>query len=169
MARNAQILPLTGIRFFLALWVALFHQTAPSRTLTDVIPHWPGPLFCFMRTGYVAVGVFFLLSGFVLSYSYPLRERWSAYRIVQFAIARFARIYPAYLLGLLLIAPLVAAHFFATNKIPRRKWLPPPSIALCCSPGFPAPQRPGILRDGPSLSKRSYIAGFPSRVWPSGA
>jgi peptidoglycan/LPS O-acetylase OafA/YrhL len=56
-------------------------------------------------SGFVAVSFFYVLSGFVLSYSYVNREgemlgsRWS------FWVARFARIYPAYLLAFLIAAP----------------------------------------------------------------
>lgn len=70
----------------------------------------PEPIPSVIHTGYVAVGVFFLLSGFVLSYNYSLQEAWSVEFWRRFAIARFARIYPAYCVGLILSAPWVAAY-----------------------------------------------------------
>jgi peptidoglycan/LPS O-acetylase OafA/YrhL len=110
MPPKTQLLPLTGLRFFLALWVVTYHQTSPENYLGPVMARLPGPIFCVLRTGYVAVGVFFVLSGFVLSYSHSLTTRFSSSQLASFAVARFARIYPVYCFGLLLIAPFVIAH-----------------------------------------------------------
>lgn len=55
------------------------------------------------RGGYLAVQTFFLLSGFVLAQSYAA-TRWNRQSLTRFAIARFARTYPAYLLSLVLIS-----------------------------------------------------------------
>ena len=68
----------------------------------------PRPLPSLFNSGYLAVGLFFVLSGFVLAYNYPLGESWSSGYRQRFAVARFARIYPAYCIGLLLSAPWVA-------------------------------------------------------------
>jgi peptidoglycan/LPS O-acetylase OafA/YrhL len=87
---------LTGIRFFAAIHVVFFHY-APN------LPHVPRNV---VENGYLAVGLFFVLSGFVLAYKYggrPLDTR-------RFWRARFARIYPAYLLAFVLIAPAVAVR-----------------------------------------------------------
>jgi peptidoglycan/LPS O-acetylase OafA/YrhL len=94
MKNKTQLLPLTGIRFFLALWVVVFHQ-----------PFFQNPLPALLRSGYLAVGIFFVLSGFVLAYNYSLFEPWSLTNLSQFAVARFARIYPAYFLALLCLVP----------------------------------------------------------------
>lgn len=104
-----QLKSLTGLRFFLAFWVVLYHQIPNSDSLAvtwmpDFAPEWMSLL---IRTGYVAVTVFFVLSGFVLAYNYDLSETWDASRIRKFAAARFSRIYPAYFTGLLLMAPLM--------------------------------------------------------------
>jgi peptidoglycan/LPS O-acetylase OafA/YrhL len=107
MHKKPQLMPLTGIRFLLALWVVIFHQTSPDRWLGSWTPRLPGPLFSLVRTGYLAVDVFFVLSGFVLSYNYPLVKPWSRSQVMRFAVARFARIYPACCVGLLLVIPFV--------------------------------------------------------------
>ena len=99
--KKPQLLPLTGIRFFLALWVVIFHQHF------FWLSQFPNPFPVIIRTGFLAVGFFFVLSGFVLSYNYSLGENWSWKNVAKFGIARFARIYPAYCVGLLLIAPAV--------------------------------------------------------------
>lgn len=91
--QRSALTSLTGIRFFAAIHVVFFHY-APG------VPHY---LRNIVENGYLAVGLFFLLSGFILAYNYGDRETDTR----RFWLARFARIYPAYLLGFLLIAPAV--------------------------------------------------------------
>lgn len=86
---------LTGVRYFAAVWVVFYHYapTTGPRPVTQLISY-----------GYLAVGFFFVLSGFVLAYSY-LNERGELRgNATTFGIARFARIYPAYFLSYLLCA-----------------------------------------------------------------
>ncbi len=68
----------------------------------------PLAIFCLLRTGYCAVGIFFVLSGFILSYNYAQSDSWPLPKLLRFGIARLARIYPVYCIGLLLVAPEVA-------------------------------------------------------------
>jgi peptidoglycan/LPS O-acetylase OafA/YrhL len=86
-----QLHALTSIRFFAALWVVLFHARAFHPSLDNPI----------VNSGHTGVSLFFVLSGFILSYNYlgkPLDIR-------GFLWARFSRIYPVYLLGLAIAAP----------------------------------------------------------------
>ena len=115
MATSKRQLPaLTGIRFFLALWVVVYHQ---GHSLVDSIS---GPaalhrlMECFVLTGYAAVSAFFVLSGFVLTYNYDLGRLHEARNAVRFGIARFSRIYPAYAIGLLMLVPF-AVYRLATG------------------------------------------------------
>ncbi len=87
---------LTSIRFFAALWVVLFHVRE--------IGLWTGgtPLYqSIISVGYLGVGFFFVLSGFILVYVYAGREIARP----RFWQARFARIYPAYFFSLLVTIP----------------------------------------------------------------
>lgn len=103
---KCQLPALTGMRFFLALWVAVYHQFPQGEGVRiSWLPHAPHGAYCMLRTAYVAVGIFFVLSGFVLSYNYDLGARWSRAGMRRFWIARFSRIYPAYFLGLVLLVP----------------------------------------------------------------
>jgi peptidoglycan/LPS O-acetylase OafA/YrhL len=70
-------------------------------------PHDRGPLWLrpLIGSGYVGVGLFFVLSGFILSYNYEDALRAGGVSWVAFWRARFARIYPVYLLGLLVAIP----------------------------------------------------------------
>ncbi len=54
----------------------------------------------FTDNGFVFVGFFFLLSGFILAYNYA--DRALTLNPRQFWLARFARLYPIYLLGLVI-------------------------------------------------------------------
>jgi peptidoglycan/LPS O-acetylase OafA/YrhL len=87
---------LTSIRFFAALWVALFHMQAMK-----AFSFHAAPVRALASIGYSGVSFFFVLSGFILVYTYSgratsLREFWQA---------RFARIYPALAFCLLLSGP----------------------------------------------------------------
>ena len=80
--------------------------------LNSMVETFPPVLQAFLRTGYAPVSVFFVLSGFVLAYSYSLETRFSSDSIRKFAVARFARIYPGYFCGLLLMIPFVLPPSF---------------------------------------------------------
>ncbi len=100
MERKA-IRPLTGIRFLAAFHVVWYHY-APQLT------GWPRGV---VQNGYMAVALFFILSGFVLAYNYEGR----AMDRRRFWLARFARIYPAYLLAFLLLMPAVAVRLLRAD------------------------------------------------------
>jgi peptidoglycan/LPS O-acetylase OafA/YrhL len=88
---------LTGLRFIAAFLIVLHHFGKP-----------PSPQFAriVLAHGFVAVTLFFILSGFILTYSYMSHEGSLNTSKRNFWVARFARIYPVYLLGFLIAAPL---------------------------------------------------------------
>jgi peptidoglycan/LPS O-acetylase OafA/YrhL len=86
---------LTSLRFFAALHVLLFHMYAMQIMIGS------GFYRSFASVGYVGVPFFFVLSGFILVYTYAGRETTP----VKFWQARFARIYPAYLFSLVITLP----------------------------------------------------------------
>jgi peptidoglycan/LPS O-acetylase OafA/YrhL len=100
---------LTGLRAVLALWVILHHLTGPGMLLDAWSRGLPRPAVDFLHNGYLAVAVFFVLSGFVLARGYE-RAAWGAAGLIRYAIARFARIYPVYLLSILTVSPFIAAE-----------------------------------------------------------
>ncbi len=87
---------LTSIRFLAALWVALFHMQAMNAFTFSA-----AAVRRFASIGYSGVSFFFVLSGFILVYTYAGR----AATLRQFWQARFARIYPALAFCLLITAP----------------------------------------------------------------
>lgn len=70
------------------------------------VPNAPSFLDRLLQAGFTTVSLFFVLSGFILSYNY-LGERGGLVGTVKdFYRARFARIYPIYLLALVVDLPL---------------------------------------------------------------
>jgi len=100
---------LTGLRYGAAIWVVLFHF-APVQS-----PGVPRFLRDFIELGYLAVALFFVLSGFVLAYSYLDAAGRMRTGTPSFWVARFARIYPAYLTSFLLSIPLYVVAKAATG------------------------------------------------------
>lgn len=103
-AAGGEIESLTGLRFLAAFHVMLFHNTVGFQSSL------PRPVVDFIGMGDLAVTMFFVLSGFVLAYTYRGRAREN---LTGFYAARFARIYPVYLLGLIVAAPI-----FLTDRAP---------------------------------------------------
>ena len=103
MAARPTLSALTGLRFLAALHVVFFHYTdVPLKAA-------PGWIHNIIGAGLTGVDLFFILSGFVLAYNYLDGRRIDRR---EFWLARFARIYPAHLLGVLMLAPFIAyAHF----------------------------------------------------------
>lgn len=100
-----EIKPLTGIRFFAAMWVVLFHFNEQMVALVPALT----PIRCLTDYGHYAVPMFFILSGFILSLTYF--DRYSIRGHHKFVWLRFARLWPmhAAVLVLLLLVPIRAA------------------------------------------------------------
>jgi hypothetical protein len=87
-----------------AFYVVLFH----SRPWLMSHFNLPGSLITFLGNGYLAVALFFLLSGFILSYTYAGNVE-NGRQHAKFWEPRFARIYPVYFLSLMLALPFQRA------------------------------------------------------------
>lgn len=107
---------LTGLRFLAALYVFLFHLHV--RTPFYYLHHKVGAIF---QQGALGVTLFFILSGFVLTYSnlkdFKKPEIKSVFYVCKFMFKRLARIYPLYLTGLI-ICLCVSVYF---KKLPTLK------------------------------------------------
>lgn len=136
---------LTSLRLIFALMVFASHCNMIS-VCFDV------PV---LTEGYVGVSFFFVLSGFVISYSYDERFRLRAVSAKEFWVARIARIYPLHVLMLLVAAALgtctLANGFFywvrhfVANLFLCQAYIPDsdyyfsfnsPSWSLCCEQLF---------------------------------
>lgn len=105
--KNAEILPLTGLRFVAALYVFIFHiqlrwPLAPdSPFLSNVLGQ-----------GAVGMSLFFVLSGYVLAMRYG--DGQGSYR--DYLVNRFSRIYPVYALVALLTLPWIGISLEADSS-----------------------------------------------------
>lgn len=116
--RRPHLTPLTSLRFFAAFHVVVYHNAV---FLESLVPTSLPFLENLLRTGYSGVNLFFVLSGFILAYTYLHPSQPPDIDARKFWTARFARIYPLYFFALLVVAPLVIGHFWSTN---------PPSLAI---------------------------------------
>ena len=107
---------LTGIRGIAAVWVVLYHAHA-GHDGSGIRPQ--GALWEFFLNGYLAVDLFFVLSGFVmaLSYGHYVRQGWTRPTYLAFLVRRFARIYPLYALMTLLVAGLIVAGISKSTEL----------------------------------------------------
>lgn len=97
---------LTGLRWWAAFGVFAYHMAILA----------PLPIEPVLRYGYLGVTFFFVLSGFVLTWS------WSpAIDARTFWWRRFARIYPASLVALAIAIPV----FYASHPDPAQWWVKP--------------------------------------------
>jgi peptidoglycan/LPS O-acetylase OafA/YrhL len=93
-----QLDQITFTRFVAALTVVFFHYGNQAFPLT--IPYLENVL----KAGPIAVNYFYLLSGFIMAIAYYQPTGKQTLNKKKYWIARFARIYPLYLLALLLVA-----------------------------------------------------------------
>ena len=109
MKKKGHIHALTGLRGIASLWV-LLHHTPNLYPLGEVHLPYLSSLF---EKGWLGVDLFFILSGFVISYVYAGKMgafSWPA--AVRFWKLRVARVYPAHIVATLAFAPVyVTAHF----------------------------------------------------------
>ena len=103
---KAPIPALTSVRFFLSVWVMLFHLTVPNPLVAPIPDTINSFVYRIIRTAYSAVSLFFIISGFSLAYNHEASAPWPRAALKKYALTRFTRIYPIYLLGLLLMLPV---------------------------------------------------------------
>lgn len=105
-----EIKSLTGLRGLAALYVALFH----SLELKGYNGSHLGQKF--INHGFLAVDIFFLLSGFVMAYSSGrLFDNFSWKNYASFMRKRFARIYPMYFLVMTFVFVFLN-HFYGKSN-----------------------------------------------------
>lgn len=134
---------LTFTRFIAALTVVFFHYG--SHVFPANLPLL-NPLF---NAGPIAVSYFYVLSGFIMAIAYHAPDTHSPFQAQRYWLARIARIYPVYLLALLL---MIAAKFHAAGQDPLTVLL---SISMLQAwiPGYPL----SLNAPGWSLSVEAFF------------
>jgi peptidoglycan/LPS O-acetylase OafA/YrhL len=102
ISKPARLNALTGLRCFAAINIVFFHFSNPR---------WFGVFAPVVNAGFASVSFFILLSGFVLAYNYAGKARAGELDKVRFWEARFTRLYPIYLLSLLMSWRVVPAEY----------------------------------------------------------
>lgn len=104
-----EIRSLTGIRGIASLYVVGFHYTLGLTFITAAST--------FVAHGYLAVDLFFVLSGFVMALTYTrmFEAGWSVRIHLRFLGRRLARVYPLYVVTTLVAAILT---FYAILDLP---------------------------------------------------
>jgi len=95
---------LTGMRFFAAVAVLLYHYGAGFAERK----HLPWPLTHLLHNGFLGVSLFFVLSGFIITYAH-FTDTMTPAALGRYYWARIARIYPVYVLALVLALPTLTA------------------------------------------------------------
>jgi peptidoglycan/LPS O-acetylase OafA/YrhL len=107
---RAELRVLTSLRGVAALAVVAMHFSATAQTLASAsIPS-------LVRRGHMAVDFVFVLSGFIMSYTYAasfVSGRRGAY--VDFLACRVARILPLYMFVIVLVTAAAAVNCFLTG------------------------------------------------------
>ena len=91
MGNRGEIRSLTGIRGVAALFVVMYHRFDGLQMLD--------PVTRLIHHGYIAVDLFFILSGFVmaLTYANSFQHGWTASAYGVFLTKRLGRVYPVYI------------------------------------------------------------------------
>src|ERR1700691_3495508 len=99
VVRSGDIKALTGLRIVAAVWVVLFHFRP---LLRDAAPGFLDALTPVLNCGAQGVDLFFILSGFVLTWNYldKMGESWSARATLHFLWLRLARVWAVSLVTL---------------------------------------------------------------------
>ncbi len=120
-AQRPNLPALTSLRFFAALFVVIFHYRHKEAIFPFGISHF----------GYEAVTFFFILSGFILTYTHA-RPKGLNVSLRAFLTMRIARIAPAYYLALVVALPsLLKSPWFAAPFVVLmvQAWIPPLALA----------------------------------------
>jgi peptidoglycan/LPS O-acetylase OafA/YrhL len=129
-----------ALRGIAAMWVVVYHAFESKRltNLEPLLPNWTAQL---IHSAYLAVTIFFVLSGFVIAHSVA-RRRVDAPYVGWFMLRRAVRLDPPYWASILAIIvvsrhiarpgwPTVLAHMFYLQDLLQLKSISPIYWTLC--------------------------------------
>jgi peptidoglycan/LPS O-acetylase OafA/YrhL len=114
---SGQLPALTSLRGIAAMWVVLYHYSAQCFPNLDTTEYTH-----LIHKGYLAVDLFFMLSGFVMTHVYhrAFSETVTQQHYWRFIVARIARVYPLHILVLLLFVVTAVTFHLAGGVSPNR-------------------------------------------------
>jgi peptidoglycan/LPS O-acetylase OafA/YrhL len=133
---------LDGLRGAAAIYVVMYHNS-----------EWFGPLY--PKAGFLSVDLFFILSGFVIAWSYE-DSLEANLTVAQFIKIRLIRLYPMYFVGIIIaflpvfLSFVLRGEILATN---RAAWIALPfSLLMLPNPFFDDAQSPLYTLNSPAWS-----------------
>jgi peptidoglycan/LPS O-acetylase OafA/YrhL len=130
LVRPQHLKSLTAVRFFAAFWVVIYHFCSKPVNGQPVV------LRNFVHLGFIGVGFFFVLSGFVLTYVYG--NQGLRHKMANYFVARFARIYPVYFLSFVLAFGAILLDLWAHRPVPGNIAIMVPTYLLMLQTWVPA-------------------------------
>ena len=125
----------SGLRFLIIIFLCLHHFDA----FNDLqVPGW-SEVMRLLTEGYLSVNFFFILSGFVIQYSYGPQLRQGVLSTKSFLFNRFAHLWPTYLLALaaalVVYAGVSAPYYLKTSSFwchvfMVQSWIPDSTFAF---------------------------------------
>jgi peptidoglycan/LPS O-acetylase OafA/YrhL len=117
IAKHLDIPSLTGLRGAAAWLVVIAHTDGYFATLQ---PEWLE--YGWRTCANVGMMLFFVLSGFVIHYNYGVSVRtFRLFALKSFALARFARLYPLYILAFVINVAMAGPDLLSSNTF-QRAW-----------------------------------------------
>lgn len=119
--QSLQLPALTALRGVAAMWVVLYHYSAQCFPNLD-----PAQYTHLFHKGYLAVDLFFMLSGFVMTHVYhrAFSDTVTPQHYWKFIFARIARVYPLHILVLLLFVVTAVGFHLAAGASPNLDAIP---------------------------------------------
>lgn len=119
--RRPPIVALTGVRFFAAFYVVLYHFRATMFGLVPATRRLDG----FLEGGFLSVDFFFVLSGYIIAWNYLERmNRFDRRAYRAFLRSRLARIYPLHAAILALLAIFAFGSELFGNTLDQKFYAP---------------------------------------------
>jgi peptidoglycan/LPS O-acetylase OafA/YrhL len=148
MREHREIRSLTGLRGVAAAYVVIHHFFL-GLTFTN-------PFTTFLAHGYLAVDLFFVLSGFVmtLNYGHMFKNGWSRGSLLVFLSRRIARVYPLYFVATCCAFLLILAGWLGAPPTSSLKTCLVLNLAMVQAWGF------GPSLDGPGWSISAEWAAY---------
>lgn len=117
MNNKKEINSLTGIRGIAACWIVAYHTWLSGNHRVS------GYIGTLLLHGYLAVDLFFILSGLVMSMSYGhlFEKRWEVSDYLSFMIRRISRLWPLYIVTLIVTG--ILTYFIEGKSFPFVVWL----------------------------------------------